>query len=296
MQPKMQRILILLLSALFLFSPFTLATAGDIQPPVDGAPYPELHDNIRCVDGLHIVIATGYDESENQATAIETHDLVSIAKSISALVPNSSAVGVHYPYIVIRVDSNFMVQTYKGVHLLKQHIEKYINKCGENSKIALLGFAQGALIVTDAFIGSGSNLGNDNMFPYNTPAENKWSAGIGPIANIYNKHVIAAAVFSSPTAFADEAYSRGTAHSDGMYANSRGPLKEDGSRFRSYCDDGDFMCAALMTGLPKGSHTKTVRNYAEEASEFIVGAYERAMGVVKTEVGGEEGVEIEGED
>lgn len=249
-------------------------------PPSDphnqNAPPPTIKDNINCVSGLHIVVPTGYADLTNPADPVEFRDLTALAKSIASGIPDSAAVAVHYPFVALDLQGLFMEEVKKGTSLVKQHVQNYVDTCGSESKIAILGYAQGALVATDTYVGSGANDNAADGYANDRP-DLQWTPGTG-LDQQYADSVIAAAVFASPTAYFHQAYSRGTALSNGMFATSRGPLSVSGEKFRSYCDEGDFMCAAVAMGRPKGSHTKTVKHYSQPAKEFIMEAWKRANG------------------
>lgn len=135
-----------------------------------------------------------------------------------------------------------MSEVASGVEIMNRHIANYAAVCGSDAQIVLLGYAQGALIVSDVFQGSDM------------------------------EQVVAAAAFSSPTALFDQDYAHGTSRNDGMFATARAALNVLPDRFRSYCDQGDYMCASNYHVTPEAVHTKTVRHYMDDAVEFFVKA------------------------
>jgi predicted esterase len=95
------------------------------------------------VSGLYILVARGSNQAAGEGT------VGPVADAIEALVPGSVSQAIDYPATIISGDSNYITSVIQGINDTKTKIQNYVAACGASSKIALVGFSQGANVSTD---------------------------------------------------------------------------------------------------------------------------------------------------
>lgn len=83
-----------------------------------------------------------------------------VAQAIAARVPDSAIVGVDYPAAIfgngdgtVSLTDLYPVGVAEGAGDVKDKLRAYVDKCGPDSQIALLGYSQGANAISDALAG-----------------------------------------------------------------------------------------------------------------------------------------------
>ncbi|KAJ3280943.1 hypothetical protein HK104_000306 [Borealophlyctis nickersoniae] len=143
--------------------------------------------------------------------------------------------------------------TAEGTEAVKSQLIDAASRC-PTSKIVILGFSQGALIVGDALGGGGGGP----MGP-RTPGMNE---------SFIREHISAVALFGDPRHNVADQFNRGTATSGGWYprdAEAVAKLNEIKDLMVGYCDFNDSFCAS-GEDLPL--------HVGNEATEFVAGKVE----------------------
>ncbi|KAL7944237.1 carbohydrate esterase family 5 protein [Trichoderma barbatum] len=202
-----------------------------------------------CAKGLYMVVARG---SEEPAGTGVTGNLTS---QIAAKVPNSQVVAVDYPATL----SNYESSEGEGVKAMQTLLNNYGQAC-PGSKIAVLGYSQGAQVSTDTICGGAGE-------PF---IESK------ALSTDVMNSVVAVAIFGDPTHVANLTYDRGTSVRNGLFNRSSASVdvcKSYASRIISYCDTGDIYCDS---GSNRTVHHVYFERYGDEIVDFVVSQYEKS--------------------
>ncbi|KAM3425950.1 hypothetical protein MY4824_010134 [Beauveria thailandica] len=208
-----------------------------------------------CASGVYLIVARGTGEAVGEGKPGQVADLV------AKRVPGSASVAVDYPATAIKRRSSSVVSralypfsVARGITDTKNKIQDYVAKCGNTSKIALVGFSQGGNVMTDLLAGGVLK-----------PA---------PLDPKYYKNIVAVTVFGDPTFAPNQTYDYGTnAHGSGgifTRAHNAGELAKLNAladKIASYCDTDDIVCA---DGTSSEVHSNEVAAHAQEAADFIV--------------------------
>ncbi|KJX96523.1 acetylxylan esterase like protein [Zymoseptoria brevis] len=207
-----------------------LTTAAPLTP----------RQTVSCVSGLYILVARGSGQAAGEGS------VATVADMIEARVPNSLSDAVVYPATF----ENYFGSVNTGIDNAKSKIRAYVDQCGESSRIALVGFSQGAHVMTDTMAGG--------------------TLTQGPIEDGYARYIVAIVAFGDPRYNDGQSYNVGTADNDGIFARigSLPRLNRYAGILRSYCDRGDPICAR---GLLADVHSNGPRKYATQAAEFVAG-------------------------
>ncbi|UKZ54574.1 hypothetical protein TrVGV298_008383 [Trichoderma virens] len=202
-----------------------------------------------CAKGLYMVVARG---SEEPAGTGVTGNLTS---QIAAKVPNSQVVAVDYPATL----TDYEDSEGDGVKAMQQLLNNYGQAC-PGSKIAVLGYSQGAQVSTDSICGGAGEPFIDDK----------------AMSDEVMNSVVAVAIFGDPTHVANLTYDRGTSVNDGLFNRSAASVdvcKKYASRIISYCDKGDIYCDA---GGNQTVHHLYIERYGDEIVDFVVSQYEKS--------------------
>ncbi|EMF15189.1 carbohydrate esterase family 5 protein [Sphaerulina musiva SO2202] len=221
----------------------SLATSSPISSPSSLLPTKR---QITCVpsSGLYILVARGSNQPEGEGS------VGPVANLIEAQLAGSYSHAIDYPATIISWESNYFSSVEDGIEDTKKSIQEYVAACGEDARIALIGYSQGGNVMTDTLAG-----------------------GTGkpePIAESYRKNIVGVAVFADPRFNAGKAYSRGTSTEDGIFGrdSSAAALDTWADVLVSYCDADDLFCAS---GGSLDVHYAAVEKYSQQAADFIIG-------------------------
>lgn len=128
-----------LLSFLALFLAITTASPLPTEP--------ERRQAITCSRGVHIIHARGSTQT------YEASSVNPVVNRILAGVPGSTAEQVQFPATIIADDSFYSTSVRAGIVDTIDKIERYVDACGDSSRIVLLGYSQGGNVVTSALAG-----------------------------------------------------------------------------------------------------------------------------------------------
>ncbi|KAL6880853.1 carbohydrate esterase [Trichoderma novae-zelandiae] len=202
-----------------------------------------------CAKGLYMVVARG---SEEPAGTGVTGNLTS---QIAARVPGSQVVAVDYPASF----DDYEASEGDGVKAMQQVLSSYGEAC-PGSKIAVLGYSQGAQVTTDTICGGAGDPFTSNK----------------GMSDDVMKSVVAVAIFGDPTHVANLTYDRGTSIHNGLFNRSSSSIqvcKSYASRIVSYCDTGDIYCDA---GTNSTVHHLYIDRYGDEIVDFVVGQFDKS--------------------
>jgi acetylxylan esterase len=96
-----------------------------------------------CYSGVYIIGARGTDEDPGYGS------VASVVTSVIAAIPHSGGIALDYP--ASWADPLYPSSVTDGVNTLISLVQQYADTCG--GKIVLVGFSQGANVITDALAG-----------------------------------------------------------------------------------------------------------------------------------------------
>lgn len=114
--------------------------AGISAAPVD-------RRQVTCVSGLYIISARGSNEDPGEGRLSEVSTLIKNA------VSGSTSVAVDYPAAIISTTSIYPESVTDGINDTIDKITTYVDTCGSDSQIVLLGYSQGGNVMTDVLAG-----------------------------------------------------------------------------------------------------------------------------------------------
>ena len=94
---------------------------------------------------LYMIVARGTDEAAGEGTPAV------VASLVQSQIAGSTSVAVDYPASAL--DPLYPESVTDGINDTIDKIHAYVDACGANSKIALIGFSQGGNVMTDALAG-----------------------------------------------------------------------------------------------------------------------------------------------
>ncbi|KAJ0287285.1 hypothetical protein COL940_002493 [Colletotrichum noveboracense] len=195
-----------------------------------------------CASGVHLIVARGSNEPAGVGR------IGSVANGVVAAIPGSQIEPLDYPATF----DNYSISVEDGDIAMNLALTAYSSRCPD-SKVALLGYSQGAQVTGDTLCGSvDEDAGEALDLEFNHTA---------PIASsIVDQSVIAVVLFGDPTHTANSTWNRGTSTRDGQYA----------SKIASWCDTGDVYCDIGNNTKVHGSY---FANYTDDAVEFVVAQF-----------------------
>lgn len=126
-----------------------------------------------------------------------------------------------------------------------------MHACGATSRIALVGYSQGAHVMTDTLAGG--------------------SLTQRALESKYSQYIEAVVAFADPRHVAGQSYDLGSATRNGLFARgarSLAKLDHFAGILRSYCNKGDPVCGG---GADLNVHYAAVEDFEDVAVEFVVG-------------------------
>lgn len=158
-----------------------------------------------CYSGVYVIGARGSDEDAGFGST------ASVVTGVLDAIPNSGSIALDYPASVL--DPLYPSSVTDGINTLISLVESYVDSC--SGQIVLIGFSQGANVITDALAG-----GVDKPTPLSTSYTSYsafclFTTASFKIIKIFL--VLAATVFGDPTFTAGQSFDRGTdTSSDGV--------------------------------------------------------------------------------
>ncbi|KLU82169.1 hypothetical protein MAPG_01245 [Magnaporthiopsis poae ATCC 64411] len=200
-----------------------------------------------CVSGLQIFVARGSNEQPGLGR------MGSLAANITEKIKDSRATAVDYPATF----SEYNLSVGNGTSKLRSMVEDYAKMC-PNSKMALLGYSQGAQAVGDLVCGT-SSLG----FPPTPVLDSR-----------YEKNVVAIVLYGDPTRAVGQSWNAGTAtNQTGFFPRkNNAACSPYSASMRSWCDTGDRYCAM---GNEPSVHGSYFAKYGSETAKWVVERFEK---------------------
>ncbi|KAK4160808.1 cutinase-domain-containing protein [Cladorrhinum sp. PSN259] len=199
----------------------------------------------KCATGIHIIVARGSTEAPGLGRAAP------VANNATALIPGSSIATVDYPATF----DNYFVSQGKGADEFKRLVAEHVEACPD-TKIALIGYSQGAHALMDAICG---NAGDQFEVSEN-------------LTKALETQVVANVLFGDPSNTAGVPWNVGTSTKDGLFPRSNvTSCMPFSDRIRSYCDTGDRYCDLGNITAVHGSYFE---KYGTDAAEFIAKQFE----------------------
>ncbi|KAH7062201.1 cutinase [Macrophomina phaseolina] len=179
-----------------------------------------------CAEGLHIIAARDTDESSSPGTGM----LGPLITNITTNVTGSDFLALSYPA------TNSSISVTSGIDALLAALNASATDC-PTSKIALMGYGQGAQVVGDALCGSGRPALGKTLSDKRHIAGQPWNVGSARHNGVVS--------------------SRDVEH-----------CKRYTNQTRSYCDANDYVCDS---GKGVIVHQRYIRKYGKSATEFVIG-------------------------
>ncbi|KAK4683024.1 hypothetical protein QC764_121430 [Podospora pseudoanserina] len=204
-----------------------------------------------CSTGIHMIVARGSTEPDGYGR------IGVVAQNASLLIPNSSIATIVYPATF----ENYFTSYATGASEFEKLVLQYVDACPD-SKVALLGYSQGAHAMMDAVCGNS----DDGFF-----VSPEFQKALG-------SQVIAMVAFGSPDFNKTHPWSVGTSTGAGLFARKNITACEPyAARIRSWCDEGDIYCDL---GSDRSVHGSYFANYTLDAAEFIAERFNSSDTVV----------------
>lgn len=98
-----------------------------------------------CYSGVYMIVARGSTEDPGEGKPGE------VADAVTAQIPDSGSVAVDYPASIL--DPPYPESVSDGITDTINKVHDYVDACGSDSRIVLIGYSQGGNIMTDALAG-----------------------------------------------------------------------------------------------------------------------------------------------
>ncbi|KAF6817645.1 Acetylxylan esterase 1 [Colletotrichum musicola] len=218
-----------------------------------------------CASGLHIIAARGSNEPPGPGR------IGVVASGVVEAVPGSRIEPLDYPADLQTIKlMDYYISVAEGVAALKVALTNYTSRC-PSSKVALLGYSQGAHVVADLLCGEVSGLFPD-MEPISSSIFNRW------IPQLTHLAVVAVVLFGDPTHNTTETWNKGTATVNGLFPRKNTTACDAyAPKIGSWCDENDWACSGGSASATV--HRSYFANYADDAAEFVVERFEASKTV-----------------
>ncbi|CZT04166.1 related to acetylxylan esterase precursor [Rhynchosporium graminicola] len=199
-----------------------------------------------CASGVHMIIARASGE------AVGPGFINAVATRVKSAVPGSDSEAVSYPATL----DNYQSSQSQGVAAMKKLITSYVTRC-PNTKIALLGYSQGAHVAADVMCGSLSGFA----------ASTQISSAIA------SKNIIAVIEMGDPSHIVGQVYDVGTSKKNGIFLRTNAATCLGKTYTQNYCDTGDTYCDQ---GNIASVHSSYVSKYGSAAAAYIAAKFKAA--------------------
>ncbi|KAJ4412564.1 hypothetical protein N0V85_003657 [Neurospora sp. IMI 360204] len=204
-----------------------------------------------CATGIHLIVARGSTEAPGLGR------IGVVARNVTLLIPGSTIEAIDYPATF----ANYTTSEEKGAIGFEKRLVDYHEKCPD-TKVALLGYSQGAHAMMDSLCGGVPGEGSD------------YQASKGYL-EVFNETVVAAVAYGDPSHTAGAPWNLGSSTKTGIFARENMtsclPLA---SHIASWCDTGDIYCDS---GSDLTVHGGYFGNYTMETVKWIVEKYNASI-------------------
>ncbi|KAH7317724.1 cutinase [Rhexocercosporidium sp. MPI-PUGE-AT-0058] len=194
-----------------------------------------------CATGVHIIVARASTEKPGEGI------IGAVARQVQQSVPGSDSEAVDYPATL----TNYTTSEGLGVSGMTKLIENYAARC-PGSKMALMGYSQGAQVIGDVMCGTSE--ANFNSTPPLNPA--------------LSKNIIAIIQMGDPTHIPNLPQDVGNSTKAGIFprpnttaCTAMEPIT------KSFCTADDRFCDS---GNSIPVHLSYVREFGTQATDFVV--------------------------
>lgn len=247
--------------------------AGSLAAPVE-----QLAKRQFDCSGPYILAARGSGAPGQDAPSDNNYEanLNTIVDQITAAVPGATGAGVNYPATgstgSAAPGTVYANSVAAGIGALKSDISGYVSQCGSGSKIVLIGYSQGAQVVSNVLGGSSAYGGPmDSQYSGNSKST---SFKLFCIRSTNTRNAVAAvALLGDPGYVAGAAGDAGGSTTNGIFAYTDQEANPDtlsqyNGRLMSWCTPNDNVCASGSDG---GVHASEPTDHGSEAANFVIG-------------------------
>ncbi|KAK4200097.1 cutinase-domain-containing protein [Triangularia verruculosa] len=204
-----------------------------------------------CATGIHMIVARGSTEAPGLGR------IGVVAQNVSMLIPNSSVAAVDYPATF----ENYFTSYATGASEFERLVLEHVQACPD-TRIALLGYSQGAHAMMDSVCGDG---------------DGEFVLSLG-FRQALASQVVAVVGFGDPSFNATAPWSVGTSTGAGLFARKNITACEPyAARIQSWCDEGDVYCDL---GNDRAVHGSYFSNYTQEAAQFVKEKFDNSDPVI----------------
>ncbi|KAI9050534.1 hypothetical protein LZ554_005695 [Drepanopeziza brunnea f. sp. 'monogermtubi'] len=210
-----------------------------------------------CATSVHMIVARASTEMPGQGI------IGAVATKVQNAMPGSDSEAVVYPATL----TDYLASEASGVAAMTKMIEEYSARC-PNSKIALMGYSQGAQVVGDVLCGTSEANFNTTQ----------------PIAEKYQKNIVAVIQMGDPSHMPNLPQNVGNSTKAGIFPRpNTAACKNMEPMTKAYCNADDRFCDS-GTSVPV--HLAYVQNFGTQAADFVM---KMVMGNSSMSMGGESG-------
>ncbi|QSZ33587.1 hypothetical protein DSL72_005155 [Monilinia vaccinii-corymbosi] len=216
--------------------------------------HPRADTGCVAAGAVHMIVARASTETPGEGI------IGAVANMVKKSLPGSDSEAVEYPATL----QSYMTSEAAGVKAMTKLVQDYAAKCPD-SKIALMGYSQGANVAGDVMCGSsgmGSAMGWLGTSGAGSGTTQSSSAGLS--ADVAAK-VVAVVLMGDPTHVPGASFNTGTSTKSGMFPR-KNVANCPAAKMISYCDTGDTFCDS---GASVAVHMSYVTKYGTAAAKFI---------------------------
>ncbi|KAF8857686.1 cutinase [Acephala macrosclerotiorum] len=170
-----------------------------------------------------------------------------VATQVQQQVPGSDSEAVDYPATL----TDYLNSEASGVAAMTKLVENYAARC-PNSKMALLGYSQGAQVVGDMMCGTSETNFNSTQ----------------PLSAALSKNIVAIVQMGDPTHVPNLSQDVGNSTKTGIFPRKNTTCGNSAAITQSYCNANDKFCDS---GNSIQVHISYVQVFGTQAAQFIVG-------------------------
>ncbi|OAA64723.1 Axe2 [Niveomyces insectorum RCEF 264] len=223
--------------------------------------------NESCATGLYILCGRGSGEAAiSKNPAVEPDNTGSagvLATKIATQIPGSVVAGIIYPAVDPMTETGdlnltaYYASENAGAKAAIDQVTAYHAACPE-TKIALIGYSQGAQIIADAVCGGIGDGGVGADFNTDEPLP----------SSLIEQNVLAIALVADPSHIANTTYDVGNSTQNGVFKRTNTTACNPYSDFMaSYCEANDLYCDS---GNRSDDHDPETVAYESDVVKFVV--------------------------
>ncbi|MCJ1415390.1 hypothetical protein MMC32_001722 [Xylographa parallela] len=220
-----------------------MAHPGELQSVLDNP----------CATGVHMIVARATTEQPGYGA------LGQVVDQVLGQVTGSTSEAVDYPANGLFNFTVYQQSETIGIQNMTKALTSYTQACPQ-SRIALLGYSQGAQVAGDMLCGRTS----------------KGFTPTDPIPPIYLQNVRAILQLGDPSNLADLPWHQGNGTGSGIFPRANlTPCNDLANVWQSWCDDKDYFCTSKGSAA---AHLGYIKNHLPQLVDFIVASVQVAPG------------------